>query len=305
MNYIQNIQSIQEKLQEAQLNISLMSSKSISSLMNETINNFNTIKTLEYTFQSIKPLNDTIKSLNNIIKNEPDNYNKIIKQVEFTKIISETIIREESFIKSIVETIPNSIINSIQNKLENIKTISESIPLYISYSKREDRDIMPSEAFEKSTINNIMELSKKIKDIMKSINITYNRLHQEELFKCDQNYAEMLYYIKGTLDSEDKIAGLTSHLYKVIYEGSNDINNNNKIYNMKDVSTKYLNMIKWMRQYFHHKDGKNNKKVEDYIKQSINVHYPSKPSEWLKFQEQIYNDLLKFLEDILVYLNAK
>lgn len=58
-----------------------------------------------------------------------------------------------------------------------------------------------------------------------------------------------------------------------------------------------------MRQYFHHKDDKNNTKVEDYIKQSINVHYPSKPRQWLKFQEQIYKDLLIFLEDIIDYLN--
>lgn len=296
-----NIQKTLQILKETQSYISLISNKNISSLMNETINNFNIINSVAETFQSVKPLNDTIKVLNKTIKKEPENYNKILKQVEFTKIITETILREENFIKSIAETIPNSNINSTQNKIYNIKTISESIPLYISYSKREDRDIPPTEAFEKSSLNNIMELSKRIKDTMKSINITYNKLHQKDLFKCDQNYAEMLYYIKGILDSEEKISGLTTHLYKVIYEGSNI--ENNKIYNMKSINTKYLDMIKWMRQYFHHKDGKNNTKVEDYIKQSINVHYPSKPSEWLKFQEQIYKDLLKFLEDILDYLN--
>lgn len=295
-----NIQETLQILKENQSYLSLISSN-ISSLMNETINNFNIINSVAKTFQSIKPLNDTIKILNKTIKNEPDNYNKILKQVEFTKLISETIIREGNFLKSIAETIPNSNINSTQNKIDNIKTISESIPLYISYSKREDRDITPTEAFEKSSLNNIMELSKRIKDTMKSINITYNRLHQEELFKCDQNYAEMLYYIKGILDSEEKISALTTHLYKVIYEGSNI--KNNKIYNMKGINTKYLDMIKWMRQYFHHKNGKNNTKVEDYIKQSINVHYPSKPRQWLKLQEQIYKDLLIFLEDILDYLN--
>lgn len=239
---MKNIQETLQILKETQSYISLISSKNISSLMNETINNFNIINSIAETFQTIKPLNNTIKILNKTIKNEPDNYNKILKQVEFTKLISETLIREENFIKSIAETIPNSNINSTQNKIDNIKTISESIPLYISYSKREDRDITPTEAFEKSSLNNIMELSKRIKDTMKSINITYNKLYQEELFKCDQNYAEMLYYIKGILDSEEKISGLTTHLYKVIYEGSNI--KNNKIYNMKGINTKYLDMIK-------------------------------------------------------------
>lgn len=195
-----------------------------------------------------------------------------------------------------------------------------AIPQEIGYSKREDSQISPEEALEKSKLARITELGFGIVNRVLEVNKLQNDLLEDSVFAPTTKSM----WIIGKLgqficDSDDKFRTMITSLYSLIYENNSRIkkmlgNGDEKTGDqmIRECEYECIFRIKDLRTDFEHDIEHGDIKKREHKKAEINAAYrfyarkrPSTSREYKQFQIQLYEDVIVLLDRFIQIIEAR
>ena len=194
------------------------------------------------------------------------------------------------------------------------------IPQEIGYSKREDSQISPEEALEKSKLARITELGIGIVNRVLEVNKLQNDLFADSVFAPT---AKSMWTIgklgQFVCDSGDKFRTMITSLYSLIYENNSRIkkmlgHGDEKIGDRMIRGCEYecIFRIKDLRTDFEHDIEHGDVKKREQKKGEINEAYrfyarkrPSTSREYKQFQIKLYEDVIVLLDQLIQVIEAR
>ncbi len=230
--------------------------------------------------------------------------------------ISGFVDRQVSWVSDYAERIPKTQMSDEEDAVEedtSEKEMAEEsavtrIPQHIGYANRRNSEITPSEALEKSQLNRILEMGKRIVELVAQINEVCCGCAKDIMFKPTAKSIMMGMRIGTSVcDGQESFSTIVDNLYFLFYENLERIKTvvtdeevrNNSLYScifaIKDFRTYY-------RHDFEHGKQNNIKKKSENIRACF-MRYcgkmPVKSKDYMKLQYNLYNDILSMEEGLI------
>ncbi len=230
--------------------------------------------------------------------------------------ISGFVDRQVSWVSDYAERIPETQMPDKEDVAEEDtaeKEVAEEsvvtrIPQHIGYANRRNSEITPGEALERSQLNRILEMGKRIVELVAQINEICCGCAKDLMFKPTSKSIMMGMRIGTSVcDGQETFSAIVDNLYFLFYENlerikavvTDDEVRNNSLYScifaIKDFRTYY-------RHDFEHGKQSNIKKKSGDIRACF-VKYcgkmPVKSRDYMKLQYNLYNDILSMEEGLI------
>lgn len=242
---------------------------------------------------------ETLNNLRNILIHNSKDYLEIYEKYLDKDNLNNKRIEYISLINKLF--LDNSCVKNNNGEYEistNLKLPEKVIPTYISYYFRENSNVSINDAYEKSYIKEINDLSKDIISNMKKVNL----LSKEGVFKTNEDRIELAYNIRNIADNELGFNDLINYFYKGLFENSNK-GNDNYIIKLLGGDADIIMIIKYYRNYYDHEiDNNKDRKIKaiiEYNKKSIGNSFPLKKSDWVKLQLSLYRNINSILIKVI------
>ncbi len=188
------------------------------------------------------------------------------------------------------------------------ESVVTRIPQHIGYANRRNSEITPGEALEKSQLNRILEMGKRIVELVAQINEICCGCAKDLMFKPTSKSMMMGMRIGTSVcDGQEAFSIIIDNLYFLFYENlerikavvTDDEVRKNSLYScifaIKDFRTYY-------RHDFEHGKQNNIKKKSEDIRACFMKYcgkMPVKSKDYLKLQYNLYNDILSMEEGLI------
>lgn len=189
------------------------------------------------------------------------------------------------------------IINTEPILVNSFKKLSQ----VLSSVFKEKNTSSPAEIYERSKMNSIQKKAKKIVTDVIDLNKKANVICQKDLVKPTTAVMEVINSLPDLIvDNEGDFRILIDWLYKMFWDGSQEIRNYDK-----NNELKFINSLR--RYFFHDLDHgkevdirKKFKDVKDIYISGCGKSIPECAKDWQNVQAYIYDRLIAFLENVKI-----